>query len=98
MGTDVLCDRKWARRSRTNCGQGMTTAASLPSKREILRHVLARPFVRAKLLFLAASFVSLILSVSLWFSGHEMQGVFVGIWVPSILSAGSLILSGEGRT
>jgi len=24
--------------------------------------------------------------VSLWFSGYQLEGVFVGIWVPSILA------------
>ncbi len=77
----------------------MTAATSPPTKQDVLRLLLASPLVRAKLLFLLASFASLVLSVSLWFSGHQMQGVFVGIWVPSILSAGSLILSGDaGRS
>lgn len=39
-------------------------------------------------LFLAASFLSFLLSVSLWFLGFRDEGVFVGIWVPSILAAG----------
>jgi hypothetical protein len=67
----------------------------VPSRKSVVGSILASPLVRAKLLFLLASFASLILSVSLWFSGNEMQGLFVGIWVPSILSAGSLILSGN---
>jgi len=32
------------------------------------------------------AFISFILSVSLWFSGQKEEGMFVGIWVPSILS------------
>lgn len=77
----------------------MTAATPVPTKKAVLGFILESPLVRAKLLFLLASFVSLVLSVSLWFSGHELQGVFVGIWVPSILSAGSLILSGDnGRS
>ena len=40
------------------------------------------------------AFVSLVFSVTLWFSGHKDQGVFVGLWVPSILSLGAFILSG----
>jgi hypothetical protein len=35
-----------------------------------------------------AAFFSLLLSVYLWFSGQKDAGVFVGIWVPSILSFG----------
>ena len=54
-----------------------------------------RPLVKIKLLFLLASFISLVLSVSLYFGGHEQQGIFVGIWVPSILSLGALLLAGE---
>jgi hypothetical protein len=50
-----------------------------------------------KLLFLVAAGVSFLLSVYLWFGGHRDQGVFVGLWVPSILSLGALILAGRGR-
>ena len=32
------------------------------------------------------AFISFVLSVSLWFSGQKEEGMFVGIWVPSILS------------
>ena len=32
------------------------------------------------------SFLSFLYSVSLWFSGHKLEGIFVGIWVPSILA------------
>ena len=31
------------------------------------------------------SFISFLLSVYLWFIGFREEGVFVGIWVPSIL-------------
>ena len=34
----------------------------------------------------ALSFLSFLYSVSLWFSGHQLEGIFVGIWVPSILA------------
>ena len=37
-------------------------------------------------LILLGAFVSFVLSVSLWFSGHHDQGIFVGLWVPSILA------------
>lgn len=52
---------------------------------------------RAKLLFLAAAGLSFLFSVSLWFSGLRDEGLFVGIWVPSILSLGSLLLAGRRR-
>ncbi|MEM7349224.1 MAG: hypothetical protein AAF657_00360 [Acidobacteriota bacterium] len=53
------------------------------------------PFHRIKLLFLAAAFASLVLSVTLWFSGAREEGLFVGVWVPAIHSLGTLILAGE---
>ena len=31
------------------------------------------------------AFLSFLLSVYLWFNGHREEGIFVGIWVPSIL-------------
>ncbi len=65
------------------------------SKRSVAIALLSQPLVRVKLAFLVASLASLVLSVSLWFNGHELQGIFVGLWVPSILSAGSLLLGGS---
>ena len=32
------------------------------------------------------SFISFLYSVGLWFSGYQLEGIFVGIWVPSILT------------
>jgi hypothetical protein len=46
--------------------------------------------LRAGLAILGAAFVSFVLSVTLWFGGHRDQGLFVGIWVPSILSFGAV--------
>jgi hypothetical protein len=51
---------------------------------------------RARLLLLTPATLSFVLSVSLWFSGHELQGIFVGIWVPSILSLGGIVLPRSG--
>ena len=31
-------------------------------------------------------FLSFLYSVSLWFTGNKLEGIFVGIWVPSILA------------
>ncbi len=42
--------------------------------------------------FIAAAGLSFLFSVSLWFSGYREEGVFVGIWVPSIFSFGNLLL------
>ena len=40
-------------------------------------------------LFLVAAAISFLLSVGLWFTGLRAQGLFVGLWVPSILAAGA---------
>ena len=50
----------------------------------------------AKKMFLLAAFASLVLSVTLYFIlGDTRAGIFVGLWVPSILSFGVLTLIGE---
>ncbi len=54
-------------------------------------------FKLSKSLFLLAAAIGFGLSVYLWFDGHRQQGIFVGIWVPSILSLGALFLAGEGE-
>ena len=41
----------------------------------------------------AAAFLSFLLSVYLWFNGQKDTGLFVGIWVPSILSFGAYLKS-----
>ena len=46
----------------------------------------------ARALILLGAFVSFALSVTLYFGGDEQQGIFVGLWVPSILSLGALVL------
>lgn len=51
---------------------------------------------RARLLLLLAATISFVLSVSLWFTGNELQGIFVGLWVPSILALGSIVLPRTG--
>ena len=51
----------------------------------------------AKFLILAAAGLSFLFSVYLWFLVDKEQGVFVGLWVPSILSFGVLVTNGRGR-
>jgi len=53
---------------------------------------------KAKLLFVAAAGISFLFSVSLWFSGHREEGLFVGLWVPSILSLGGLLFASRSRS
>lgn len=45
-------------------------------------------FEKSDYFILLAAFLSFLLSVSLWFTGQREEGVFVGIWVPSILAFG----------
>jgi len=49
-------------------------------------------------MILIAAGLSFLLSVYLWFSGDKESGLFVGIWVPSILSFGALMHSGRGSS
>jgi hypothetical protein len=50
--------------------------------------------LRLKLPFLVAGFLSFLFSVWLYFvQGQTTAGIFVGLWVPSIHSLGTLLLS-----
>jgi len=42
-----------------------------------------------RLVFLTAALISFVLSVSLWFTDNRLEGVYVGLWVPSILAFGA---------
>ena len=46
---------------------------------------------RSDYFILGAAFLSFLFSVSLWFSGQQQEGLYVGIWVPSILAAGAYV-------
>ncbi|MBM4264646.1 MAG: hypothetical protein FJ145_24875 [Deltaproteobacteria bacterium] len=50
----------------------------------------------SKALFCLAALISFFLSVYLWFSGQKQEGIFVGLWVPSILSLGAMLVAGRG--
>ena len=52
------------------------------------------PTLRMKLPFLIAAFLSFVFSVYLYFIlDEESAGIFVGLWVPSIHSLGTLMLT-----
>ena len=44
------------------------------------------------------AFFSFLYSVSLWFTGNKLEGIFVGIWVPSILAASVAIRQRRPKT
>lgn len=44
-----------------------------------------------KNIFIATAGIAFLLAVYLWFTGQKDAGVFVGLWVPSILSLGALL-------
>jgi hypothetical protein len=59
-----------------------------------------RPADRHRLgytLFLVAAGISFLLSIGLWFAGNREEGVFVGLWVPSILAAGAFWTTAVAR-
>jgi hypothetical protein len=72
--------------------EGARVEARAVAGREVIPGV-SRP----QALFMLAAGLSFLMSVSLFFSGSREQGIFVGIWVPSILSAGALLL-GRARS
>jgi len=48
-------------------------------------------------LFLAAALGSFLLSIGLWFADNRQEGVFVGLWVPSILAPGAFWTTAVAR-
>lgn len=71
-------------------GSRETTAA--PRARDMDRHRLGVT------LFLVAAAASFLLSIGLWFAGSREEGVFVGLWVPSILAAGAFWMTAVRRS
>jgi hypothetical protein len=49
----------------------------------------------AKFFIFVAAFLSMLFSIYLFHSGETQRAIFVGIWVPSILSAGALLMVGH---
>ena len=45
-------------------------------------------YKKSDYLLLLAVFISFVISIALWFSGYKDEGLYVGIWVPSILALG----------
>jgi hypothetical protein len=59
-----------------------------------------KPEFILKIVILVAAFASFVLSVTLYFRAdgdiaERLNGIYVGIWVPSILALGAVILSGN---
>ena len=72
--------------------ENQRTARVHSQAKAIARYQVAPGVSRPKALFLLAAGLSFFMSVYLFFSGDQERGIFVGIWVPSILSAGALLL------
>jgi hypothetical protein len=61
--------------------------------------------MKSKVIFqvsvLISAAASLVLSISLYFSGNEqtdkLNGIYVGVWVPSILALGAFLLAGQEK-
>lgn len=52
----------------------------------------------AERFFNASAAISLFLSLTLWFIGYQLEAVFVGLWVPSILGWMNFIALKEQAT
>lgn len=45
-------------------------------------------FKTSDVLFLLAATISMTISISYWFTGSQDAGLYIGMWVPSILGVG----------
>jgi len=50
-----------------------------------------KKFTTSDILMLLSAFLSLIFSEFLWFKGEKEAGIFIGLWVPSILGFAVLL-------
>ncbi len=60
-----------------------------------------KPETVLRITTLLAAGASLVLSISLYFQSDSIEdrlnGIYVGVWVPSILALGAFMLAGQGR-
>ncbi len=60
---------------------------------------LMKPKLILQISVLVSAAASLALSISLYFAGNDesdkLNGIYVGVWVPSILALGAFILAGQ---
>jgi len=61
-----------------------------------------KPQLILKATFLFAALASFVASVSIYFAAGDdltgrLNGIYVGVWVPSILALGAFLLSGSNR-
>lgn len=58
-----------------------------------------KPKLILQISVLLAAALSLALSISLYFAGNDesdkLNGIYAGVWVPSILALGAFILAGR---
>ncbi len=72
----------------------MNTLSNTSSSNPVQSRGMRTSLSASKALFFLAAGLSFALSIWLWFSGDRERGLFVGLWVPSILAAGNLLLTG----
>lgn len=57
----------------------------------ISNYIMLKKFTTSDILMLVSAFLSLIFSEFLWFKGEKEAGIFIGLWVPSILGFAILL-------
>lgn len=48
----------------------------------------------AKIIIFTAAMLSMAFSIFLYYSGDSLNAIYVGLWVPSILAGGALLMVG----
>lgn len=80
-------------------GRVRTFDPGVPTGAETVRYRYMQPIKILQATTLLAAGASLAMSVWLYFGGGEkLDGIFVGIWVPSILSLGAFIVASSRRS
>ena len=68
----------------------------MTNKTEISNSIqIKKKLMIGKCVIFFAAFLSMLFSIYLFHTGDTQNGIFVGTWVPSILSAGTLLIVGH---
>lgn len=75
-------------RSTNKSTQKITPKSYVPKKKKVTTFI---ELNYTDKVILAIGFVTVLISVGMWFMGHREEAAYLGLWVPGIFSAGTFI-------
>lgn len=75
-------------RSTNKPTQKITPKSYVPKKKKVTTFI---ELNYTDKVILAIGFVTVLISIGMWFMGHREEATYMGLWVPGIFSAGTFI-------